>query len=59
MYNMIKRDILDSYTDVVDSLFKKCNLSEKIGNIPVRVSNTDIFQGLFPELPKRVAESLN
>lgn len=35
---MIKRDIFDSYTDVVDSLFGKCNISERIGNSPVRVS---------------------
>lgn len=34
---MIKRDIFDSYTDVVDSLFGKCNISERIGNSPIRV----------------------
>lgn len=35
---MIKRDIFDSYTDVVDSLFNKCNISERIANTPIRVS---------------------
>lgn len=38
MYDMIKRDIYDSYTDVIDGLFGKCNISERIGNSPVRVS---------------------
>lgn len=37
MYDMIKRDIFDSYTDVVDSLFNKCNISERIGNTPIRI----------------------
>lgn len=36
--DMIKRDIFDSYTNVVDSLFSKCNKSEKNGKIPIRVS---------------------
>lgn len=40
MYDMIKRDIFNSYTDVVDSLFNKCNRSERIGNTPIRVSNS-------------------
>lgn len=44
MYDKIKRDIFDSYVDVVDSLFQKCNLSERIGNIPIRVSNSIDFQ---------------
>lgn len=40
MYDMIKRDIFESYTDVVDSLFNKCNRSERIGNTPIRVSDS-------------------
>lgn len=40
MYDMIKRDIFNSYTDVVDSLFNKCNRSERIGNTPIRVSGS-------------------
>lgn len=42
MYDMIKRDIFDSYTDVVDSLFNKCNISERIGNTPIRVSTATL-----------------
>jgi hypothetical protein len=37
--DMIKRDILDSYMDVVTSLFNKCKKSEKLGKIPLRVSD--------------------
>ncbi|XP_025421950.1 ABC transporter G family member 23-like isoform X2 [Sipha flava] len=35
--DMIKRDILDSYMDVVTSLFNKCKKSEKLGKIPLRL----------------------
>ncbi|VVC34716.1 Hypothetical protein CINCED_3A002860 [Cinara cedri] len=37
MYDMIKKEVFESYTDVVDSLFNKCNKSEKLGNIPIRL----------------------
>lgn len=47
MYDMIKKDIFDSYTDVVDVLFNKCNLSEKIGDIPVRVSDITFYEKLL------------
>lgn len=40
MHDRVKKDILDSYKDVIDFLFKKCNKSEQLGDIPVRVSNT-------------------
>lgn len=40
---MIKRDILDSYMDVVTSLFNKCHESEKLGKIPLRVSDLHIY----------------
>lgn len=43
MHDRVKSDILDSYKDVVDFLFRKCNKSEQMGNIPVRVSNTPFY----------------
>jgi len=48
MYDMIKRDIFDSFTDVVDSLFNKCNKSERIGESPVRVRKS--FSRIFKYL---------
>lgn len=47
MYDMIKKEVFESYTDVVDTLFNKCNKSEKLGNIPIRVSDTTFLQ-YFP-----------
>lgn len=41
--DMIKRDILDSYMDVITSLFNKCKKSEKLGKIPLRVSDLPFY----------------
>lgn len=46
MHDMIKRDIIDSYTDVVDSLLNKCDISERIGNAPIRVSDSHVLENI-------------
>lgn len=47
MHDMIKRDIIDSFTDVVDSLLNKCDKSEKIGNNPIRVSGLHVLENML------------
>lgn len=57
MHDRIKSDILDSYKDVVDFLFRKCNKSEQLGNIPVRVSDT-LFDNSVNIVPTIVFQNI-
>lgn len=48
MYDMIKKDIIDSYKDIIEILYIKCNLSEKIGEIPIQVSDYAFYKRNCP-----------